>query len=263
VNIVVCMKQVPDTETVIRVKSDGSGIVTDDIKYVMNPYCEFGVEEALRIKEKFGGQVTLITMGPQRALESLRTGLAMGADRSIHLNDPAFEGADGFSTAKALAEVIKKEPFDLILCGKQAVDDDLAQVGPSLAEILGLPQVTLITKLEINPEQKKAKAEREIEGGKEIIEVEMPAVFTCQKGLNEPRYASLPGIMKAKKKEVKPVDQAALGLQAEEVGATGAKTKILKFSSPPSRPPGKIISGEILEAAQKLVQLLREEAKII
>jgi electron transfer flavoprotein beta subunit len=263
VNIVVCMKQVPDTETVIRVKSDGSGIVTDDIKYVMNPYCEFGVEEALRIKEKFGGQVVLVAMGPQRAVESLRTGLAMGADRAVHLNDPVFEGADGFSTAKALAEVIKGESYDLILCGKQAVDDDWAQVGPSLAELLGLPHVTLITKLEIQPEQKKAKVEREIEGGREIIEVGMPAVFTCQKGLNEPRYASLPGIMKAKKKEVKPIDRAALQLPAEEVGAAGAKTKVLKFSSPPSRPPGKIVSGEILEAAQKLVQLLREEAKVI
>ena len=262
-NIIVCLKQVPDTETVIKIKGDGSGIVTDDIKYVMNPYCEFAVEEALRIKEKFGGQVVLVTMGPQRAVESLRTGLAMGADRALHLNDPAFEGADGFSTARALAEGIKKEAFDLILCGKQAVDDDLAQVGPSLAELLGLPHVTLITKLEINPEQKKAKVEREIEGGKEIIEVGIPAVFTCQKGLNEPRYASLPGIMKAKKKEVKPVDRAALGLAAEEVGAAGAKTKILKFSSPPARPSGKVISGEILEAAQKLVQLLREEAKII
>ncbi len=262
-NIIVCMKQVPDTETVIKIKADGSGVVTDDIKYVMNPYCEFAVEEALRIKEKIGGQVILMTMGPQRAVESLRTGLAMGADRSIHLNDAAFEGADGFSTAKALAEVIKKEAYDLILCGKQAVDDDLAQVGPSLAELLGLPHVTLITKLEIHSEQKKAKVEREIEGGKEIIEVGMPAVFTCQKGLNEPRYASLPGIMKAKKKEVKPIDQAGLGLAPGEVGAAGAKTKILKFSSPPSRPPGKIVSGEMLEAAQKLVRLLREEAKII
>jgi len=257
------MKQVPDTETLIKVKPDGSGIVTDDIKYVMNPYCEFAVEESLRIKEKFGGQSILVTMGPARAVEALRTGLAMGADRSIHLNDPAFEGGDGFATAKALAEVIKKEPFDLILCGKQAVDDDLAQVGPSLAELLNLPHVTLITKLEISADQKKAKVEREVEGGKEVIEVNLPAVFTCQKGLNEPRYASLPGIMKAKKKEVKPVNLAASGLPPDQVGAAGSKTKILKYSPPPSRPPGKIISGEVREAAQKLVKLLREEAKVI
>ncbi len=262
-NVIVCMKQVPDTETLIKIKSDGSGIVTDDIKYVMNPYCEFGVEEALRIKEKFGGQAILVTMGQQRAVETLRTGLAMGADRSIHLNDPAFEGADGFATAKALAEAIQKETFDLILCGKQAVDDDMAQVGPSLAEFLNLPHVTLITKLEISPDKKKAKVEREVEGGKEVIEVSLPAVFTCQKGLNEPRYASLPGIMKAKKKEVKPINQATLGLPADQVGAAGSKTKIMKYIPPPSRPPGKIISGEVSDAAKNLVKLLREEAKII
>lgn len=262
-NVIVCLKQVPDTETIIKIKSDGSGIVTDDIKYVMNPYCEFAVEEALRIKEKFGGQAVLITMGPARAVEALRTGLAMGADRSIHLNDPAFEGADGFATAKVLAEVIKKEPFDLILCGKQAVDDDLAQVGPSLAEFLDLPHVTLITKLEINMEQKKARVEREVEGGKEVVEVKLPAVFTCQKGLNEPRYASLPGIMKAKKKEVKPINLATLGLGADQVGAGGSKTKILRYIPPPSRPPGKIISGELADCIKNLVKLLREEAKVI
>ena len=262
-NIIVCMKQVPDTETLIKIKPDGSGIVTDDIKYVMNPYCEFAVEEALRIKEKFGGVAILVTMGGARAVEALRTGLAMGADRSIHLNDPAFEGADGYATAKALGEIIKKESFDLILCGKQAVDDDMAQVGPALAEILNLPHATLITKLELLPDKKKAKVEREVDGGREVLEVNLPAVFTCQKGLNEPRYASLPGIMKAKKKEVKPINLASLGLPADQVGAAGSKTKILKYIPPPSRPPGKIVSGEILDAAKTLVKLLREEAKVI
>lgn len=262
-NVIVCMKQVPDTETLIRIKPDGSGIVTEDIKYVMNPYCEFAVEESLRIREKFGGQAILITMGPQRAVEALRTGLAMGADRAIHLNDPAFEGADGWATAKALAEAIKKESYDLILCGKQAVDDDMAQVGQSLAELLNLPHVTLVTKLELMPEQKKARATREVEGGREVVEVGLPAVFTCQKGLNEPRYASLPGIMKAKKKEVKPVNLAGLGLAADQVGAAGSKTKVRKYFPPPSRPPGKKISGELAEAAKQLVKLLREEAKVI
>jgi electron transfer flavoprotein beta subunit len=263
VNVIVCMKQVPDTETLIKIKPDGSGIVTDEIKYVMNPYCEFAVEEALRIKEKQGGAAILVSMGPARAVESLRTGLAMGADRSIHLNDPAFEGSDAYTTAKALAEVIKKESYDLILCGKQAVDDDMAQVGPALAELLNIPHVTLITKLEISADKKKAKVEREIDGGKEVLDVALPALFTCQKGLNEPRYASLPGIMKAKKKEVKPINAAALGLPADQVGATGARTKILKYTPPPSRPPGKVISGEVLDAAKNLVRLLREEAKVI
>ncbi len=263
VNVIVCLKQVPDTETLIKIRSDGSGIITDDIKYVINPYCEFAVEEALRIREKFTGEVTLLTLGPPRAVDALRTGLAMGADRSIHLNDPAFEGGDSFATAKALAEVIRKESFDLILLGKQAVDDDLAQVGPILAEFLNLPQVTMIVKLEIDAEKKKARVEREVEGGREVLEVKLPAVFTCQKGLNEPRYASLPGIMKAKKKEVKPVDLSGLGLPADQIGTAGSKTRILKYTSPPSRPAGKIISGKVPEAVKNLVKLLREEAKII
>ncbi|MCX5909088.1 MAG: electron transfer flavoprotein subunit beta/FixA family protein [Deltaproteobacteria bacterium] len=262
-NVIVCLKQVPDTESLIKIKPDGSGIGTDDIKYVMNPFCEIAVEEALRIKEKSGGQAILVTMGPQKAVEALRTGLAMGADRSIHLNDPAFEGGDGFATAKALAEVIQKETYDLILCGKQAVDDDMAQVGQSLAEFLNLPHVTLITKLEISADKKKAKVQREVEGGREVIEVNLPAVFTCQKGLNEPRYASLPGIMKAKKKEVKLINLAILGLPADQVGAAGSKTKILKYLPPSSRSPGKMVSGEIADAAKQLVKLLREEAKII
>jgi electron transfer flavoprotein beta subunit len=139
----------------------------------------------------------------------------------------------------------------------------MAQVGQSLAEILNLPHVTLITKLEFSADKKKAKVEREVDGGREVIEVALPAVFTCQKGLNEPRYASLPGIMKAKKKEVKALNLAALGLPADQVGAAGARVKILKYSAPPSRPPGKIIAGEVIDAAQKLVKLLREEAKVI
>ncbi|MBI4495847.1 MAG: electron transfer flavoprotein subunit beta/FixA family protein [Deltaproteobacteria bacterium] len=262
-NVIVCLKQVPDTETLIKIKADGSGIATEDIKYVMNPYCEFGVEEALRIKEKHGGQVALVSLGPARVLEALRTGLAMGADRAIHLNDPAFEGGDGLATARALAAAIRKESFDLILCGKQAVDDDLAQVGPALAEFLDLPHVTLITKLEIMPDQKKARVEREVEGGREVVEVGLPALFTCQKGLNEPRYASLPGIMKAKKKEVRLVQPADLNLPADQLGAAGSRSRTLRYIPPASRPPGKVLSGEVLEAAQILVRLLRQEAKVI
>jgi electron transfer flavoprotein beta subunit len=254
------MKQVPDTETLIKIKPDGSGIVTDDIKYVINPYCEFAVEESLRIKEKHGGQSILITMGSQKAVEALRTGLAMGSDRSIHLNDPAFEGADGFATAKAPWRRQSRRSRTISSSRQAAVDDGGPGRRPWPSFSL---HVTLITKLEISADKKKAKVEKEVEGGKEVIEVSLPAVFTCQKGLNEPRYASLPGIMKAKKKEVKAINLAALGLPADQVGAAGAKIKINKYTPPPSRPPGKIVSGEILEAAQKLVKLLREEAKIV
>ncbi|MCK5187545.1 MAG: electron transfer flavoprotein subunit beta/FixA family protein, partial [Deltaproteobacteria bacterium] len=217
-NIIVCMKQVPDTEAQIRVKPDGSGIVDSDIKFVMNPYDEYGVEEALLLKEKFGGTVTIVCLGSERAIEAIRTGLAMGADKAVHLDDPAFEGGDAFSTAKALAAAIKGMEYDLIFCGKQAIDDDLAQVGPALAEMLGIPQIVVVTKVEVSEDGKKAKVNRQIIGGEEIIEVPLPAVLTAQKGLNEPRYASLPGIMKAKKKEVKSVKIADLGLDPNAVG---------------------------------------------
>jgi len=263
-NIIVCMKQVPDTEAQIRVKPDGSGIVDGDIKFVMNPYDEYGVEEALLLKEKFGGTVTIVCLGPERAVEAIRTGLAMGVDKAVHLDDPAFEGGDAFSTAKALAAAIKSMEYDLIFCGKQAIDDDLAQVGSALAEMLGIPQVVVVTKVEVSEDTKKAKVNRQIIGGEEIIEVPLPAVLTAQKGLNEPRYASLPGIMKAKKKEVKSVKVADLGLDSSAVGAAGAKAKIIKMYSPPQREAGKIIEGDTAEEkAPKLAKLLREEAKAI
>ena len=263
-NIIVCMKQVPDTEAQIRVKPDGSGIVDSDIKFVMNPYDEYGVEEALLLKEKFGGTVTIVCLGSERAIEAIRTGLAMGADKAVHLDDPAFEGGDAFSTAKALAAAIKGMEYDLIFCGKQAIDDDLAQVGPALAEMLGIPQIVVVTKVEVSEDGKKAKVNRQIIGGEEIIEVPLPAVLTAQKGLNEPRYASLPGIMKAKKKEVKSVKIADLGLDPNAVGKAGAKTHISKMYSPPQREDGNIIEGETAEeTAPKLAKLLREEAKVI
>ncbi|MBW2221280.1 MAG: electron transfer flavoprotein subunit beta/FixA family protein [Deltaproteobacteria bacterium] len=263
-NSIVCMKQVPDTEAQIRVKPDGSGIVDSDIKFVMNPYDEYGVEEALLLKEKFGGTVTIVCLGPERAVEAIRTGLAMGVDKAVHLDDPAFEGGDAFSTAKALAAAIKGMEYDLIFCGKQAIDDDLAQVGPALAEMLGIPQIVVVTKVEVSEDGKKAKVNRQIIGGEEIIEVPLPAVLTAQKGLNEPRYASLPGIMKAKKKEIKSVKIADLGLDPNAVGKAGAKTQILKMYSPPQRESGKIIEGETAEeTASKLAKLLREEAKVI
>ena len=263
-NIVVCVKQVPDTESVIKIKPDGSDIVTDDLKYVMNPYDEYGVEEGLQIKEKLGGEVAILCMGPSRVVETIRTGLAMGADKAVHLDDPAFEGGDAFATAKALAEALKGMEYDLILCGKQAVDDDFSQVGQMLAELLGLPHVSLIQKLEIGDDKKSATVNCQVEGGMAVLDVSLPAVLTTQKGLNEPRYASLPGIMKAKKKPLETKDLAALGLSADNVGCTGSKTMVIKMTPPPERAAGKIIEGEgPEETVPKLVKLLREEAKVV
>lgn len=264
-NSIVCLKQVPDTEAQIRVNQDGSGIISQDIKYVINPYDELGVEEALKLKEKFGGgTVTIVSVGPQRAIESIRMALAMGADKAIHLDDPAFEDGDAFTTAKVLAQAIKGLEYDIIFCGRQAIDDDLAQVGSALAEMLGIPQIYLVTKVEVAADKKKARVNRQIVGGEEIIETPLPAVLTCQKGLNEPRYASLPGIMKAKKKEVKTINAAVLGLDPNSLGKAGAKCKIIKMSSPPSRTAGKIVTGsDANETALKLAKLLREESKVI
>lgn len=255
-NIVACVKQVPDTEAQIKVKPDGSGIEEGGIKWVMNPYDEFGVEEALRLKEKNGGEVTIVTVGPARAMETIRTALAMGADKGIHICDPAFDGADAYATASALAAAIKALPFDIILCGQRAIDDDSAQVGSILAELLGIPQVTVITKLEFAGGV--IKAIRPIEGAQLLIECPLPCLVTAQKGLNEPRYASLPGIMKAKKKPVDVKDAAALGVTVT------ANAKVARFIPPPARAAGKIICGDdpAFKAAE-LARLLREEAKVI
>lgn len=263
-NILVCMKQVPDTETKIKINPQGTGIVTEGIKYVMNPYDEYAVEEALKLKEKFGGTVTIVCMGPARATESIRTALAMGADDAVHLNDPAFEGSDSLTTANILAKAIKDLKYDLILTGKQAVDFDCACVFGCLAEILDLPYASVVTGLEVSADQKSATVKRETEGGiQEIIQINLPAVIAAQKGLNEPRYASLPGIMKAKKKPIKEINLATLGMDANEVGEKGSKLKTMNFSLPPERKAGKKIEGEPKEAVAQLTMLLHVEAKLI
>jgi len=256
VNIIACVKQVPDTESQIKVKPDGSGIDDTGIKWVMNPYDEFGVEEALRLKEKFGGDVTIVSVGLARAIETIRTALAMGADKGIHINDPAFEGADAYTTASVLAAAVKNVPFDIIFCGQRAIDDDSGQVGAILAELLNIPQVTVVTKLDVDGNS--VKAVRPIEGAQLLIESPLPVVITAQKGLNEPRYASLPGIMKAKKKPVEVKDAASLGVTVD------VKARVAKVVPPPARSPGKIICGDDPAVkAKELARLLREEAKVI
>jgi electron transfer flavoprotein beta subunit len=257
VNIIACVKQVPDTEAQIKVKADGSGIDEGGIKWVMNPYDEFGVEEALKLKEKVGGDVTIVSIGPARAMETIRTALAMGAEKGVHIDDPALNAADAYTTAAALAAAIKGLPYDIIFCGQRAIDDDSAQVGAILAELLGVPQVTFVTKLDIDGTT--VKAVRPIEGAQLVIETSLPCVITATKGLNEPRYASLPGIMKAKKKPVDAKNAAALGVSGD------AKSKVAKMVPPPARPPGKILCADDTPEgkAAELAKLLREEAKVI
>ncbi len=256
VNIVACVKQVPDTEAQIKVKADGSGIEEGGIKWVMNPYDEYGVEEALRLKEKKGGEVTVVSLGPARVIETIRTALAMGADKGIHIQDAAFDNADAYTTALALAAAIKPLNADIIFCGQRAIDGDQGQVGAILADMLDIPHVAVVTKLEYT--DGAIKATRPIEGAQILIEAKLPCLITAQKGLNEPRYASLPGIMKAKKKPVDVKNAASLGV------TPSVNMKVVKFTPPPARAAGKIIGGDDPALkAKELARLLREEAKVI
>jgi len=258
------LKQVPDSESLIKIAQDKRSIVKDDIKWVMNPYDEFGVEEALRIKEKFGGEVTVIGLGPKRVTESIRTALAMGADKGVLINDPALEGSDSISTAKALAAVIKDLPYDMIFTGQRGIDDDMGLVGATLAEFLGIPHLSIIVKVEVAEDGKAVKVNGPVEGQTLVIESSLPVLITAQKGLNEPRYASLPGIMKAKKKPLEEKTVADLGLNASEVGERARKLKVLELTPPPQRKAGKIVEGETPEAkAAELARLLHEEAKVL
>lgn len=260
-NVIVLMKRVPDTETRIQIKN--GQVVTEGISWIISPYDEYAIEEGLRLIEKYGGQVTLLCLAPEEAKETIRKGLALGADEAIHLNDPAFEGGDASTTAKVLAAALKKMDFDLVLAGKQAVDEDNAQVGIRVAELLDLPHVNSVIKLDLSDNKKSARCLREVDGDRDVMETALPAIITTQQGLNEPRYPSLKGIMGAKKKSITDWKAADLGLDAATVGARGAKLKVVNVDPPTTRPPGKIIPGDAQTAAKELVRLLREEAKVI
>ncbi|NWG12103.1 MAG: electron transfer flavoprotein subunit beta/FixA family protein [Acidobacteria bacterium] len=256
--IAVCMKYVPDTAARIRVTADGKAVDLTGVTYVINPYDEFAVEEALQIKERLGGEVIVITAGSERASPGLRTCLAMGADRAILVQDEALESADSFTLGAVLARVCRGLGPDLVLFGKQAIGVDNGQVSAVVAELLDLPQVSAVLKLELK--DGTFRAEREIEGGREILEGTLPAVFTAQKGLNNPRYASLKGIMAAKKKPIDVQTVASLGLSADDLVARLATVQV---ALPPPRPPGRILTGDVSETVPQLVRLLHEEAKLI
>jgi len=263
VNIIVCVKQVIDTGAVLTLK-DGQ-VDTEGLPRVLNPYDEFAVEEAVRLKEKALEEttVTLISLGPDNFKDTLRRGLAMGADRAIHLLDTAFDNMDGQGVATALSKAIVTLEYDLILCGRQAVDDDMAQVGPAIAVLLGIPFVTVVTDLRIADDQEKAEVTRQIEGGSEIIETSIPLLITCQKGLNEPRLPSLKGIMAAKKKEITVLDASAVGFDAGTMGVTANRVKETALSLPPARKKGIVLEGSSQETCSQLVQALRDDAKVI
>lgn len=261
-NIIVCIKQVPDTETRIRVKDGGRGVVRDNVKFIMNPFDEFALEEAVRIKEKKGGSVIAMTLGPDRAKDVLRTSLAIGADKAVHVSDAALAGADSLGVARALAAAIGKFDHDLILLGKKAVGSDRGQVGAQVAQLLGLPFVSHVVKIEWSDDARTACVHREVEGGREVLEVTLPAVLSAEKGLNELRHAALKGIMMAKSKPIQALNASDLGLGAES--ATGSsRMRVVSMDYPPQRAAGRIIKGEPAEAVREVVRLLREEARVI
>jgi len=257
-NIAVLLKQTFDTEAKITLAGDG-GIESQGVNLIMNPYDEFALEEALRIKEKAGaGEVVVISAGGPRVAEALRTALATGADRAVHIEDPALAAADEFSYAAVCAAALARESCDLVLAGWRAVDDGSAQVAVRVAEILDWPQINVVTAVTL--EEGHVKATMEIEGGGQVVEAPLPAVVTAQKGLNEPRYPSMRGIMQAKKKPLLHLTLADLGLQPADVAP---KTRPICYSLPAGRTAGRIIEGEKAEAVRELVRALREEAKVI
>jgi len=256
-DIIVCVKHVPETaEADIKIASTGKTIEKTGLVFDINEWDDYAVEEAVRIKEKFGGTVTVITVGSEDADSTLRKCLARGADKAIRLTDPKFEGSDGYVIAKILHKAIKDLPFDLIFTGAQAGDDGYAMVGPILAEFLGIPHATMVKKIELR--NGIARVNRELEGGlEEIVEVKLPAVLTIQTGINEPRYVSIMGIRKAMKKEIKVLGLAELGLNENEVGEAGSWIKIEKMYVPPVEKQAEFLKGTPEEIASKIAEILK------
>lgn len=249
--VLVTVKRVPDPETTIRVKSDGSGIKTDNIKYVINPFDEIALEEALRIKEKLGsGEVVLVSIGDSVVTEQLRTGLAMGADRAILVG--CDQDLDSLAVARILAKIVEDEGPQLVLMGKQAIDDDANQAGQMLAALLGWPQATFASEVVLSDDQQAVKVTREVDGGLETIGFALPGIITSDLRLNEPRYASLPGIMKARKKEIKEIAAADLGADMSP-----------RLTINSLEPPTQKEAGKKVETVEELIGLLHDEAKVI
>ncbi len=256
-NIFVLMKRTFDTEEKIVIQN---GKVSEEgAEFIINPYDEYAIEEAIQVRDQHGGEVTVVTVGNEDAEKELRTALAMGADKAVLINiEDDVENRDQYTTAKVLAEYLKDKEADLILAGNVAIDGGSGQVGPRVAELLGIPYVTTITKLEIDGTN--VKVVRDVEGDEEVIETSLPLLVTAQQGLNEPRYPSLPGIMKAKKKPLEELELDDLDLEEEDVEA---KTKTIEIFLPPKKEAGKILQGDIADQVKELVSLLHTEAKVI
>ena len=262
--IAVCMKQVPDTEARLRVAPDGRWIDEEDLPFVLNESDEYALEEALRITEKVGGEVVVLSVGPERVREALRKALALGAASAIHLSDEAYLGGDAVATGRALAAAIAREGFDLVLAGSQSDDVGAAATATIVAGHLGWPHAWLVMGLEVEGEGKSLRLVREMESGtNEILRLQLPAVVEVQAGINHPRYASLKGIMAAKKKPISAPAPAELGLDAGEIGRAGSRLEIVTVGFPESGAGAQMLAGDATAVATTLVDKLRKEARVI
>jgi len=261
-DVIVCVKHVPETaEAELKIDASGKAVEKTGLVYDINEWDDYALEEAVRIREKQGGSVTAITIGPDDSDSTLRKCLARGADKAIRLADPKFEGSDGYAIAKILHSVIKTMQYDLVLTGMQAGDDGSAMVGPILAQLLGIPHATMVKKLELGTGT--AKANRELEGGlEEQVEVKLPALFSVQTGINEPRYVSIMGIRKAMQKEIKIMSLADTGLSENDVGLAGSWLRIEKLYVPPVEKQAEFLKGTPDEMATRIAEILKAKGLI-
>ena len=259
-NIIVCIKQVPDT-TEVRIDPETNTLIRSGVECIINPFDMYAIEEGIRLKEKFGGKVSVVTMGPPQAEDALREAISLGADEAVLISDRAFAGSDTWATSYTLSKAVQKAgDYDLVICGKQAIDGDTAQVGPGISAHLDIPQVTYVKKIEeVDAEKRHMRVERMTEEGYEIIESPLPCLITVVKEINEPRLPSLKGKMRAKKAEIKKWGAKDLDVDPDLIGLNGSPTKVLKIFTPSPRGKGQILEGDAKEISEKLVELLRSE----
>ncbi|MDD5504211.1 MAG: electron transfer flavoprotein subunit beta/FixA family protein [Candidatus Omnitrophica bacterium] len=259
-NIAVCIKQVPDTANV-RIDPKTNTLIRQGVASIINPFDMYAIEEAVRTKEKLGGKVTAVTMGPAQAEDALREAISMGVDEAVLICDRAFAGSDTWATSYTLARAIAKlGGFDIIFCGKQAADGDTAQVGPGISMHLGIPQVTYVKKIE-DISASKARVERMTEEGYEIIETPLPALFTVVKEINQPRIPSLKGRMRAKSVDIKILRAQDIGADEKFLGLNGSPTQVVKIFTPPPREGGVMITGSVDEITDKIIEAIKNECK--
>ncbi|NQT06802.1 MAG: electron transfer flavoprotein subunit beta/FixA family protein [Candidatus Omnitrophica bacterium] len=259
-DIIVCIKQVPNT-TDVKIDPETNTLVREGVESIINPFDTYAIEEAVRLKGRFGGKVTVITMGPPQAESSLREAISVGGDEAILISDRAFAGSDTWATSYTLSKAIQRiGKYDLIICGKQASDGDTAQVGPGISAHLGIPQVTYVKKIEAIGDG-KAKVERMTEEGYEVMETPLPCLFTVVKEINDPRLPSLKGKMKAKSAQITTWKAQDISCDSRNIGLEGSPTKVVKIFTPPPRQKGQMLQGEPREVVDKLVDLLKNEVR--